>query len=198
MSCRAQGIDWDRIGDSSTAAESERRLVIEHIRACPECRVRAVKLDPTLVFATLTGPATGADEVAAMRARVAAARKQVDEGRSGSTVWQRARKLPRLGAQRPAAALVAGIAFLAVVTSIGVDRPTSSSPPALVESAQVASASRDEPSARTVSERIDAVVRQHLARQPLVEGAQDVRLSVEGDDFDVVLLVDAELELGGP
>lgn len=78
MSCP----DWStltthRRGDerSSAAAPDGWHEAMDHLEGCADCRDRAVAADPTLLFRRLPSVVASADEIADMRAGVAALRR---------------------------------------------------------------------------------------------------------------------------
>lgn len=190
MSCdQAHRIDRLRLADDSTAGEALRDELRPHLRACAACRRAALAVDPTLVFGALPDVEVSELELREMQQRVAGARRLLEGSR------QRAANRSRLAwpAGRAAAALLLPVLVLGVWW-------TGSRARTAPADAAVALAST--PSTTDSATFHGQTLEQRLAGLPLVDRAEDsaseVVYQVEGASFDLVLLVDAGLELGGP
>jgi hypothetical protein len=149
---------------------------LEHLDGCAHCRPQALSADPTLLFRRLPAPALAADEVAAMRLRVATLRRAGEL--RGSTrdgrprVWQPSWRRLAVAASLAAAVLVVdGVA-----------------PPPLPSAG---------PSAGL---RIAAlpVLAAELQAQPVLEEMHqpfDHVVQWNGDDLSVVLVLDERLDV---
>lgn len=185
MSCAfGERFEWRRLGEQSVASESLRDELRPHLQGCAPCRERALRLDPTWVFATVPAVSVTASEVDEMRQRIAGARRLLDGDRSAAR--------PRAARQLAVRAAAVLLPSLLAAGLWGGLRGRDAATPALALAAVDASA----PSLhdRLLAERLDGM--------PLVERPEDsapeIVYQVEGESFDLVLLVDAGLELGGP
>jgi hypothetical protein len=116
--------DWVRLAAERDAAPGDPpgwEEALRHLDGCPACRESAVAADPLLAFRRLPTVAAGADEVAAMRLRLAALR-----GADRVAPPRRARSLRAL-----AAAAVVALAMLAGGNAPRVADEILHSPPAL-------------------------------------------------------------------
>jgi hypothetical protein len=139
---------------------------------CAECRRLALAADPTLAFRRLPALTVAADEVEAMRLRVATLR-------SAAAVGERSHR--RLPSWRLAAA--AAVAALAVLAG--------GNPPAVtpLHTAPVSSTAR-------VPAAASQALAAELASEPLLEGLDkpvDQVVQWNGDDLSVILVVDQRL-----
>lgn len=181
MSC----VDWRVLRDDDAPAESV-AAARRHLAECQRCRRDALAFDPTLMFSiaaarpetALAELASRADTVERMRERVAGARAM------------RQRSVPRWRerwsgqASRLAAAVLLPILGAGVI-AIGTDR-TPESPPRSFEAAATQPPSQS---------AVDPLLADALARLPLIEGAAPVTMQEEGIGYDLVMVVDAGLEL---
>jgi hypothetical protein len=185
MSCPfGERFEWRRLSDDTAESEPLRDELRPHLSGCAPCRERALRLDPTLVFATTPAVVVTAAELDEMRQRIAGARRLLDGERSAAPP-RAARQL----AGRAAAVLLPALLAAGVWGGL---RGRVAAPPVVAVAGVEASAPalRD----RLLAERLDGM--------PLVERPEDsapeIVYQVEGETFDLVLLVDAGLELGGP
>jgi hypothetical protein len=180
--------DWRRLAAARDAGPGDPPgwdEALRHLDGCPACRESAVAADPLLAFHRLPGPALGADEVEAMRLRVAALRgagrltspRGVALGRRG---WA---DRSSLHLRQAAAAAVVMLALLA-----GGNLPHAPLAPG-----PVAAVAPVPPGIfRTAAPALPAV----LASEPLLEGIDqpfDHVVQWNGDDLSVVLVVDERL-----
>lgn len=178
MSCP----DWRPLLDESAAA-LERARARRHVEGCEECRRAALAADPIAVFTVFPPTAAIADGqtsqvmIERMRERVAGARAL----RLADAQMRRRRRL-RLGS-RAAAAIFLPLAALGLV--VAADRRAESPTPP-----RPAVAGEREPASR-----LDPLLAEALARLPLIEGAAPVTVQEEGIGYDLVMVVDAGLEL---
>jgi hypothetical protein len=162
-----------------------------HLRACAACRRAALAVDPTLVFGALPDVEVSELELREMQQRVAGARRLLEGSR------QRAATRSKLAwpAGRAAAALLLPVLVLGVWW-------TGSRARTVPADAAVALASAPDTSGSASATFHGQSLEQRLAGLPLVDRAEhsasEVVYQVEGASFDLVLLVDAGLELGGP
>ena len=170
--------DWRRLTaarDASPADPLGWEEALVHLEGCASCRRAAVEADPTLIFRRLPPLAVGADEVEAMRLRVAALRGARAVARPAA-----ARLLPRRLAWQP----VAAAAALAVAMLAG-DHAPGGAPGA---GAARAAASRAMP----------PELGAELAAQPLLEELDqpyDHVVQWNAEDVSVVLVVDERLDV---
>jgi hypothetical protein len=189
VSCHfGERVEWHRLGEESAAAEALRDEVRPHLRVCESCRDRAGLADPTMFFAAMPAVEISASELSEMQQRIAGARRLLA---SASPTPARRRLAPRVSAGRAAAILVPALALAGLWGGSLVREPEDpSSRPALVEETATASVQHANHLA------------QHLEGMPLVDRAEDdapeIVYQVEGATFDLVLLVHAGLDLGGP
>jgi hypothetical protein len=191
VSCeRARGFDWNRLREQSDAAESLRDELRPHLRICVECRRTALKVDPTLAFGSLPAVEVSAAELREMQQRVAGARRLLESGSRDSAPprpW-----FSRSGG-RAAAALFLPALVLAGLWS-GMDGPPETASIGAPMQIAQAAASEELDTRDGIAHRLDGL--------PLVDPAEDsapeIVYQVQGASFDLVLLVDEELELGGP
>ncbi|HVS63004.1 MAG TPA: hypothetical protein VMT85_05795 [Thermoanaerobaculia bacterium] len=177
MSCP----DWRLLREgagSGEAAGDVRAEVRRHLEECEECRRAAVAYDPSLLF-TVFSPSVevSAATLERMRERVAGARamRQVEPGLR--------RRWVRLGS-RAAAAVLLPLAGLGLVVAAAqrLERPATS-------------AEREVAIERETPSHLDPLLAEALARLPLIEGAAPVTVQEEGIGYDLVMVVDAGLEL---
>jgi hypothetical protein len=177
-------VDWRRLVDGTAAAEALRDELRPHLRTCGPCREAALRADPSLLFAALPATRVAADELAEMQQRIAGARRLVDRSPARAPSWTRGR---RPAALRAAAMLLPALAVAGVWGGL---RRGSEPVPAETLLAAAAPAAH----ALALEARLDGL--------PLVdraeEGGQEIVYQLEGASFDLVLLVDSALELGGP
>ncbi|HUP24917.1 MAG TPA: hypothetical protein VNB06_18510 [Thermoanaerobaculia bacterium] len=189
MSCPfAERVDWQRLGEESAAAEAFRDELRPHLRVCGSCRDRAVLADASMFFAAMPAVEVSASERSEMQQRIAGARRLLA---GAPPAPLRRRLVPRLSAGRVAAVLVPALALAGLWGGSLVREPEDpSSRPALVEETATASALHA------------SHLAQHLEGMPLVDRSEDdapeIVYQVEGATFDLVLLVHAGLDLGGP
>jgi len=160
------------------APDDVRAGVRRHLEECEECRRAAVAADPSLLF-TIFPPSVevSAATLERMRERVAGARAM------RQAAPRRRRRWARLGS-RAAAAVFLPLAGLGLVVT-GAER--------LQRSAT--SAERAVAIEREAPSRLDPLLAEALARLPLIEGAAPVTVQEEGIGYDLVMVVDAGLEL---
>lgn len=192
MSCeQAHRVERLRVDDRSTAGDALRDELRPHLRVCSSCRSAVLAVDPTLIFGALPDVEVSELELREMQQRVAGARRLL-EGGSRHPLAAARTKLA-LPASRAAAALLLPVLVLGVWWTGSRARTA----PVTAAAALAAPA----PTAGSAAFHSQAL-EQRLAGLPLVDRAEndapEVVYQVEGASFDLVLLVDAGLELGGP
>ena len=90
MSCR-EWTRWEGGDEFLRPGAPARRAALEHAADCPDCRRRALALDPSLAVAGLAVPEATPGEVEAIRANVLALRRMRDVERRPRKRWARAR-----------------------------------------------------------------------------------------------------------
>lgn len=194
MSCPfAERVDWQHLGEESAAAEAFRDELRPHLRVCGSCRDRAVRADASMLFAAMPMPAVevSASERSEMQQRIAGARRLLA---GAPPAPLRRRLVPRMSAGRAAAVLVPALALGGLWGGSLVREPEDpSSRPAPAEAVEETA---------TASALHASHLAQHLEGMPLVDRSEDdapeIVYQVEGATFDLVLLVHAGLDLGGP
>ena len=178
MSAVVQGCpDWRRLTAARDASPEEPpgwEEALRHLGDCPSCRHAAVEADPLLAFRRLPAPTLAADEVEAMRLRVAALRgaARVVPPAAGARPLRPLRALPLR--QLAAAVLV----LLAVLAG--------------------GSGARHQPAAARVAAVVPAgaPLDAALASEPVLDELDqpfDHVVQWNGDDLSVVLVVDERL-----
>jgi hypothetical protein len=159
--------------------------------------------DPTMFFAAMPAVEVSASELSEMQQRIAGARRLLA---SAPPAAARGRLAPRVSAGRAAAVLVPALALAGLWGGSMVWEPEDrSSQPALAEEPDLV----EEPGlveeteeAATAPALLANHLAPHLEGMPLVDRAEDdapeIVYQVEGATFDLVLLVHAGLDLGGP
>ncbi len=195
MSCP----DWQRLATAREAGRDEEAwaAALEHLDGCPDCRPRALRADPCLVFRDLPAVEADAAEVAAMRQAVGALRQA---RRVATTVpaaggrWRRLRPSGRT-ARRVAAAAVVAAASLGV----WLERPA---PAPAVDAAPVAAATAvpaDGPGSGRRPAPARVATPQGGPAEPVVDGLVRPRRAdvyqVDGDGLRVVMVVDETLDV---
>jgi hypothetical protein len=195
VSCaRTRTVDWATLALATPTAESLRDELRPHLRVCAPCRRAALAADPSLLFCALPEAEITPLDVREMQQRIAGARRLLDgEGSRGTAamrpLWS------RYGGRAAAALLLPALALTALW--IGLAARTDRAVPASAVSAPAPA--RDAGGLASVLH--SRVIEQRLDGLPLVDDADsapEVVYQVEGASFDLVLLVDAALELGGP
>jgi hypothetical protein len=195
VSCeRARGFDWNRLREQSDAAESLRDELRPHLRTCVECRRTALRVDPTLAFGSLPAVDVSAAELREMQQRVAGARRLLESGSRDSAAprpW-----FSRSGGRAAAAALFLPALVLAGLSGIwsGMDGPTETAGIGAPTPIAQAAASEELDTRDGIAQRLDGLP----LVEPAEDGAPEIVYQVQGASFDLVLLVDEGLELGGP
>ncbi len=180
--------DWRQLAAARDASPGEPagwNEALRHLDDCPACRRAAVEADPLLAFRRLPAPALAADEVEAMRLRVAALRgaARVAPPAPAATPLRAAALglAPPLRTLRalPLRQLAAAVLVLAAVLAGG---NRAQHQPAATRAAAVVSAGA----------RLDAA----LASEPVLDELDqpfDHVVQWNGDDLSVVLVVDERL-----
>jgi len=139
---------------------------LEHAETCPDCRRRALALEPTLVFRRLPSPSSGEADVVAMQAAVAAlVRARRIEGLEAA---------PRRAGWRRAAIAAAGL--VALVLQAGPRPPAAPAP-------ETAAAEAGAPSL------VAAPVFEQL-------GGSDARVyQLPAEGYSVVMIVDSSFDV---
>ena len=129
---------------ADTLPEADRRDLRGHLRTCPACRVRAVEVDPTLLFSALPEEEVSSRDVA----------RVLDGVRAGIAWRERERKMPRRRARAArfvsAAAVVATTLLLPAGLRLTRDEPASAGS-AAVASRPAPGAPRPEPVSRELA-----------------------------------------------
>lgn len=186
-----------RFGDDQASAEPAGwPAALAHLEACPDCRVTALAIDPSLLFELLPVPAIDDREVEAMRLAVRGM-VQAHEVETREAA-RRVTASPRwrgLAAVRGSAALWRGVAAAALVlaTLLVVPRPGEDA----VEVAVASAAETGAVSPLAVGASA-AMVTSAAWAEPLVESIDRPEATVyqlESDGLAVVMIVDSTLDV---
>jgi hypothetical protein len=176
--------DWRVLRDddaSSEAAETARR----HLGECRECRQAALAFDPTLLF-SLSSPPTPVARAMSSEAMIERMRERVAGARAMQQAPPAAARQRRLrGVSRVAAAVLLPLAGLGLVAA-GLDR---------LQDASLIGPGDQVAIRPTAAAPVDPLLAEALARLPLIEGSAPVTVQEEGIGYDLVMVVDAGLEL---